>query len=196
MNQNSPKIPGRFGHGEVGFVCNARHVDAKLAGTTDLSDQDYANFLSASGRLPDLNGAPVSAWVLARLAALCGPRFPFAYEQVCGSDGDNYWISFLSFATEGSVRPTGKLNVQGGRSTVALYASAAPPHTPEQLRDAFSTALLSFPGNVRRCRLIVVYTLIDDKDHWRYIPYALGWDGTQYIYQNSPQHAIVPEDYE
>jgi len=191
-----PEIPGYFGHGDVGFVCDTNYVGASLPGATNVSYNDFGDSLAASGQLPPLGAAPVAAWMLARLAALCCGRFPFQYGQVCGSDGDDYWIRFISFSTDGSIRPTGKLTVLGGRSYVRLHVHAAPPHSAALIRDSFSAALLSSPTDVRPSCVVVVYTSLEDEEHWRHVPYTLGWDGSDYIFYDSPEHAISPEDYE
>src|SRR6266446_2540337 len=106
MSATSPQeIPGCFGHGNVGFVCDNSYVDASLPSATNVSYDDFGDFLLASSRLPPLGAAPVSAWLFARLAALSGRRFPFHSGQVLGSDGDVYWLRFISFSTAGPIQP-------------------------------------------------------------------------------------------
>jgi hypothetical protein len=189
-------IPGSFTHGKVGFVCDTKYVDASLPGATNVPYTKFGDSLAASGRLPPLGEAPVSAWVLARLAALCGRRFPFQDGEVCGSDGDDYWLRFLAFSTDGTVRPTGKLTILGGRKGVELLVHAAPPHSAAELHDAFAGALLDSPADVRPIRVVVVYTALEDADHWKHVPFTLGWDGNNYVFNNSPEHTISAEDCE
>ena len=193
---NPADIPGYFGDSDIGFVCDPRHVDASLPGAVNGTYNDFAELLIASGRLPPLGSAPVSAWVLARLAALCRPRFPFRYGELRGSDGDEYWLSFISFSTGAGIHPTGKLSLLGGRSALRLFVHAAPSHSPSTLRDAFGSALLAAPTALRPACVVVVYTAIEDKDHWKHVPYTLGWDGSDYLYHDSPEHSTSAEDYE
>jgi len=63
------------------------------------------------------------------------------------------------------------------------------------LRDAFAAALLSSPADLRPS-CVVVYTSLEDEDHWKHVPYTLGWDGSDYIFHDSPEHTISAEDYE
>lgn len=190
------EIPGSFTYGEIGFVCDTKYVDASLPGATNVPYTDFGDLLRVSGQLPRLGEAPVSAWVLARLAALCGRRFPFQDGEVCGSDGDDYWLCFLAFSTDGIIRPAGKLTVLGGRRSVALHVHAAPPHSASELRDAFAGALLASPDDVRPIRVVVVYTALEDVDHWKHVPFTLGWDGSNYVFRDSPEHTVSAEDYE
>jgi hypothetical protein len=191
-------IPGSFAHGEVGFVCDTHFTDATVPGATAVSFPKFAEALQQSGRLPNTGSAPVSAWVLARLAFLSGSRFPFCEGEVCGSDLDEYWIPLIAFTTGGKIVPAGKVSVRGGRSHVRLDAHAAPPHTPAQIRDAFMAALLESPDDLGQCRIVVAYTdtAREDKYYWQHVPFTLGWDGSQFIYHDSPEHGLTPEDYE
>jgi hypothetical protein len=92
MAAKSPtEIPGYFGHADVGFVCDNRYVVADLADAVRESYKDFGESLLASGLLPPLGAAPVSAWMLARLAALSGRGFPLQADEEFGSDSDDYW---------------------------------------------------------------------------------------------------------
>jgi len=196
MPTDPSSIPGYFGHGNVGFICDSQFVAASLPNSISVGYDDFKETLVASGRLPALGDAPVSAWLVARLAKLSGRRFPFEFGEVCGSDGDEFGLRLISFTTEDAIRPTGKLTLIGGRDQISLRLTVSPPHSAAQVRDAFLAVLLEAPSELRRSCIVVVYTSLDDDQHWKHIPYALGWDGKDYIFHDSPEHAIAPEDFD
>ncbi len=192
----APVIPGSFVHDGVGFVCNDTHVSDHLPGAVRQKYEDFDATLKASGRLPRLGKAPISAWMLARLAALCGRRFPYEDGEECGSDGDDYFVSLIAFAAGATIRPIGCVSVFGGRENVTVDVEAAPPHSVQQLHDSFLGALLSDPKDVGIIRIVIVYTSLEDPDHWKHVPYTLGWDGSKYLFHDSPEYTISAEDYE
>ena len=69
-------VPGAFGCGAIQFVCDRKFTNVRLPGSETEQFDCYAAELTASNCLPELNGVPVAAWLLARLAALSGDRFP------------------------------------------------------------------------------------------------------------------------
>lgn len=189
-------IPDAFGSGEVRFVCDRKFTNVSLPGSATLKDEDFGSALAESGRLPHLGETPVAAWLLGRLAALAGSRFPFSYGQVCGSDGDDYWIVALAFSSAGEIKPIGSVSVFGSRSSVKLWIEAVAPHTPAKVRTAFYEALVEKPNKLCRAAVTVVYTSFDDPAHARHVPYTLGWDGKSLISREAPEHAVFPEDLE
>ena len=190
------KIPDAFGQGELRFVCDTHYVNASLPGALNVPYNDLGDTLLASGQLPLLGEVPIAAWVLARAAALSGRRFPFRYGEVRGSDGDDYWLEFIAFSRGDLVRPVGTLAVLGSRTEVRLLVNAAPPYSPLQLKEEFTRALLSSPSELRPSCVVVVYTSIEDEEHWRHVPYTLGWDGSRFLFQESPEHTIFPDETE
>jgi hypothetical protein len=85
--------------------------------------------------------------------------------------------------------------VLGSRTNVLLHVHAAPQCSPAQIRDAFVASLLEAPAALLACCVVVVYTSLEVEDHWRHIPYMLGWGGEQFIFQDAPEHTIAAEDY-
>lgn len=193
MNAEKP-VPGAFGSGEIKFVCDRRFTNVQLPGSVSSQANDTASTLGESKRLPELNGAPVAAWALARLAALAGTRFPYTYGQIVGSDGDDYWIMALAFSSVGAIKPIGSVSLLGSRTYVKLWIDAIAPFTPEQVRDAFVAELLESPRDLRRAAVTVVYTSVEDPNHGNHVPYTLGWDGSIFVHHEAPEKAIFPED--
>lgn len=187
-------VPGAFGSGEIKFVCDRKVTNVQLPGSVSLQANDAATMLRESKRLPELNGAPVAAWTLARLAALAGARFPFTYGQIVGSDGDDFWIMALAFSSVRAIKPIGSISLLGSRTYVKLWINVIAPYTPEQVRDAFVSYLLDAPKDLRRATVTVVYTSVDDPNHGKHVPYTLGWDGSSFVFREAPERAIFPED--
>ena len=187
-------VPGAFGKGEIKFVCDTKFANVRLPDSTALTVNDFASSILQSHRLPNLNNAPVSAWMLARLSALAGSRFPFSYGQIVGSDGDSYWIVALAFLSSGAIKPIGSMTLLGDRTNVKLFVDAVGPFTPEKVTEAFLEVLLESPNELRRALVTVVYTSVEDPNHAKHMPYTLGWDGSSFIFRESPEHAIHSED--
>ncbi|MES2694448.1 MAG: hypothetical protein V4773_13315 [Verrucomicrobiota bacterium] len=189
-------ILGAFGVGPIRFVCDPKYTNVRLPGSVSLQENDFAAQLEFTGQLPVLGGAPIAAWVLARMASVAGPRFPYSYGQVFGSDGDDFWIVALAFSTAEQVRPVGSVSILGGRNYVKLWLDIVAPVAPEDVKRAFQEALLAAPMELRRALVTVVYTAFEDPAHATHVPYTLGWDGTSFISRESPAHAVFPEDLE
>ena len=90
-----------FWEGDVGFLCEERYHDVDLPGAVTTKRERVDQALLAGG-LPDLSGAPVASWLLARGARLAGKHFPYSYGQVVGSDGADYWLRFYCLSRSGS----------------------------------------------------------------------------------------------
>jgi hypothetical protein len=179
---------------DVGFVCDTHFTDAQLPGASATSEPYYDRVLAGSGRLPDLNGAPVASWVLARLARLASRRFPYEQGQVFGSDGGDFWFRFIAFTSE--LRPLGTLTVLGGESSVKLWAQISPASESQRVISAFTACLLAEPQGLARCQLTVAYTDFADPNHWKRLPFVFGWDGQRFLARHAPEHAVSPEDFE
>jgi hypothetical protein len=195
MTRARTEVRDAFWEGDLGFVCNSRIADADLPDSTSLHWPDYAPRLLAGGRLPDLQGAPVASWVLARCALLCGTRFPYGYDAVSGSDGGNFWLSFICFTRD--FKPVGTLAVAGGELDLGLYVTSRAPHAPHLLAEAFTAHLLGKPLDLKKCLLTVVYTDLADPEFFKKnIPYTFGWTRDRFVGRPAPEHAIDPHEYD
>jgi hypothetical protein len=179
---------------DVGFVCDTRFTDAQLPGASATSNAHYDQVLAASGRLPDLNGAPVASWVLARLAKLSSQRFPYEHGQVFGSDGGDFWFRFIAFTLE--LRPLGTLTLLADASSVKLWAQISPASESQRVIDGFTSCLLAEPQGLARCQLTVAYTNFADPNQWKRLPFVFGWDGQRFLARHAPEHAVSPDDFQ
>ena len=180
--------------GEVGFMCEARYQDIDLPGALTAKREHVEQELLASGMLPDLSGAPIASWLLARVARLAGKHFPYSYGQVIGSDGADYWLRFYCLSRSGS--PIGLLSCLGKQAGVVLAVRHLPGLEPNPLLDSFIHSLLAAPGDVSKCKVIVQYTEMSDPEVVFHIPRVYGWDGRRFLNEGAPEHAVDPKEYE
>jgi hypothetical protein len=179
---------------DIGFLCEERYHDVDLPGAVTTKRERVDQELLAAGVLPDLSGAPVASWLLARVARLAGKRFPYSYGQVVGSDGADYWLRFYCLSR--SSNPLGVLSCFGKQAGVVLAVRHPPGSEPNILLDSFIRALLAAPSDVSRCRVIVQYTEMTDPEIAFHIPRVYGWDGRRYLNEGAPEHAVDPTEYE
>jgi hypothetical protein len=179
---------------DVGFMCEERYHDVDPPGAVTTKREHVDKELLATEALPDLAGAPVASWLLARVARLTGKRFPYSYGQVVGSDGADYWLRFYCLSRSGS--PIGVLSCFGSQAGVVLAVRHVPSSEPNVLLDSFIRALLAAPGDVSRCRVIVQYTEMTDPEVAFHIPRVYGWNGSRYLNEGAPEHAVDPSDYQ
>ena len=183
-----------FWQDDIGFVCNSNFTDAQLPGTCTTSLTDFHKTLSESGRLPDLGGAPVASWVLARLAALSAKRFPYHVGQIFGSDGGDYWLQFIAFTPK--FQPLGLVSLSGGETAVQIWAQISPASESERVLAAFTETILVNPTDLTRTSLIVVCTDLADPNLWKKMPFIFGWDGKRFLCEHAPEYAVNAEDRE
>jgi hypothetical protein len=179
---------------DMGFLCEDSYHDVDPPGAVTTQREHVDKELQASGALPNLAGAPVASWLLARVARLAGKRFPYSYGQVIGSDGADYWLRFYCLSRSGS--PIGVLSCFGSQKEVVLAVRHAPNSEPNVVLDSFIRALLTTPGDVSRCRVIVQYTEMTDPEVAFHIPRVYGWDHNRYLNEGAPEHAVDPSEYE
>lgn len=178
----------------MGFVCERRYQGADFPGKTYTTREDFEETLRKSGKLPDLRGAPIASWYLARLARLCGKRFPYSYGKVIGSDGADYWLRL--HCLKRSATPIGIIQCLGKQTGISLCFQHAELLEADSVLDKFIRALLEAPQDVSRCKVIVQYTEMCDPNVAFHIPRVYGWNGLRYFNEGAPQHAIDPTEYE
>src|SRR5215472_11193614 len=95
MERDLKTVEGTFHSKGLTFVCEGTCHDVDLPGSAHYHCRTAQDRLIAAGKLPDLSGAPVASWLLARIARLAGKRFPYAYGEVAGSDSASYWVRYF-----------------------------------------------------------------------------------------------------
>jgi hypothetical protein len=179
---------------DIGFIAHNGRYDPEFPHRTFTERKDLEKTLRKSGKLPDLGRAPIASWYLARLAHLCGKRFPYKYGGVLGSDGADYWLRMYCLKRPATV--SGILHCTGKQTEIRLSLQHQESENAAPVLDKFIRALLQAPAELSRCKVIVQYTEFTDPDLKFHIPRVYGWNGLRYFNEGAPQHAIDPDDYE
>jgi hypothetical protein len=193
MPRNPEQLTAVTWSGEYGFVCEDRYRDVHFEPCAWVTRKHFEQYLTESKRLPNLDGAPVASWFLARVARLAGRKFPFSFGQVIGSDGADYWTRFFCLGRPAT--PVGMLHRSGSVEGIALSLGLLKPVDGEAVLEAFAEALLVMPHNVALCRVIVQYTEMTDPKVSFHVPKVYGWDGRRYIHEEAPEHIVDPSEY-
>jgi len=193
-------IPLPFQHGGFTFGFDpGTYSDCRFTDVYRRYD-DYAKFLLKSGRLPDLQGSPIAAWALARLAALGGGAFPRKYGEAWGNTAECYCLNLLAFKP-GDPIAVASMRLAGGRKRLQFEVSVAPPQTPDGIRDDFTAALLEFPATLSpACAHITCHDLSngeedDDLPRRKSPPFRIGWDGARFINEDAEEPAAFRKDF-
>jgi hypothetical protein len=149
---------------------------APLEEADQLAEDDLDRILLATGRVPDLGGAPIASWVLARLSHLAGRAIrPAGGVEIC--EGAVYVVDFLVRTGDG--RLAAKVQLQGGSIGVGLLGIGVAGFDPRAIASAFASALIERPGAVAQCEVRVLDPAwgIDESGE----PNRYGFDGTRYL---------------
>ena len=137
-----------------------------------------------SGRVPDLNGAPLASWLLSRLAHLTDDGVPSSGRE--RNDGGGWTIPFVVRDATND-RPVASFQLQGSMGGLDVVGDRAADCSSEQLLNALIAAVLDRPTDLMPCRLTVV------DPEWRhdpdgYVPRPApggrnryGWDGSRFL---------------
>lgn len=177
MSTEPSLIPGAFQYAGYWFVTDKSFN--QLTRAVACPDFDFLGAAVAECRLPDLGEAPVASWLLARVCSMTRGRVPYQFDEVQGSDGNDFHIGFLCHQTDGSV--VGSVKFWASASDIRLHAEAVPPVSAERLRDAIKKAVFSSPHRVARSRVTVVWSDGTDDEARRSVPRVYGFDGGRYL---------------
>lgn len=139
--------------------------------------------LQATNKLPDLNGAPVASWLLARLLALTDNGFEDQVRE--RNDGGGFVLEFVVYNDADD--PVASFQLQGNTEGIAILGERSGDHSNDAIVHAFVSATVDAPVDLQQCR-----HLIKDPE-WRHEPDAFsptpvkgstnryGWDGTRFL---------------
>lgn len=175
----------------------------------ELEDGDFGLRLTSTGRVPDLGGAPVASWLLARLARLTDDQLGLAsLEHV---DGGGYVIEFVvhrvgvdwqaeaaagqrflfnmaefqrPLESEGAIA---SFQFQADMEGAAIIGRRSADCPGGEVLEAFAAAILAAPADLRP-RELVVRDPEWNLDPEMYDPQPVngsrntyGWDGFQFL---------------
>jgi hypothetical protein len=149
----------------------------------ELLDEEFDLRLSNSGRLPNLGGAPVASWLLARLGKLTADGIRLFGEEE--NDGGGYMVELLVYDERET--PVAVFQLQGNSMGAAILGDCILNCSPGDILDALAAALLAAPADLVTCRL-GVYDL-----EWEEVPESFtpepnsdsrnwyGWDRNDFL---------------
>jgi hypothetical protein len=183
---------------------SARGFDA------DLEDDAFDLRLTSTGKVPDLAGAPVASWLLARLARLTDGALGLAGEE--HTDGGGYLVEFVVYLIPADParqrgapvqrllfnveefgdhvepeRPVASFQFQANGEGAAVLGERATDCPAEGVLEALAAALLAAPAELLPRELAV------RDPEWQLDPEAYrprpvkgsrnwyGWDGVQFL---------------
>jgi hypothetical protein len=192
MPDHPQSIPGAFQYGGIWFLTDLTIVQVPHA--VSCPALDFLELARSDERLPDLAGAPVASWLLARISSMTRGRMPYRYDQVQGSDGNDFYAGFTCHREDGTV--VGSVAFLACADHIRLHAQAVPPTSPESLRNTVVKAVLSNPHKVARSRVTVTWTDGTDDAAKHSIPRVYGFEEDRYLDELAPQHTIDWSEYE
>jgi hypothetical protein len=161
--------------------------------------------LTDTGKVPDLGGAPIASWLLARLARLTDDRLGLA--GVEDADGGGYMVEFVVYRLPAAPdpmqpllfnmdevdsdvvpdSPVASFQFQADMEGAAVLGHRAADCTAEEVLDALATALLAAPADLMPRELSVRDPEWElDPEMYRPRPEEgscnwYGWDGFVYL---------------
>lgn len=155
----------------------------------ELTANELDQPLVRSGKLPDLGGAPVASWILARLAKLTSGKVGFALDDKQRNDGGGFAIEFL--VLDKDERRIAEFQLQGDTMGAAILGRRTEECSSGDIIHAVISALLASPADLMSCRLAVT-----DPEWWEdpemYAPKPkrgaknwYGWDGVKFLGENN-----------
>ncbi len=150
----------------------------------ELCVEDLQEQLQSSGRLPDLGGAPVASWLLARLQYLSEDTDLTPSNEVEYID-DGVWV--LDFVVGQGGVPVAKVQLQAGMTGAAILGAAIDKAQADFLLACIVEGLLVEPLAVAEC-LVEIHDPLWRSDPEAYLPRPdegavarFGFDGDTYL---------------
>lgn len=182
---------GAFSAGPYLFAGDDGYAEVELGDAlVEIAVDDLDARLLAQGGLPELGGAPVASWLLARLAALTGGGLGLDPQLVEHIEG-GVWV--LDFVVTREASPVAKVQLQAGMIGAGVLGVIAEGEPLESLLVGLQGRLLEAPGQVEVAQIQVV-----DPD-WAACPEdytppptvgsrcRFGFDGAAYLGADNPR---------
>jgi hypothetical protein len=205
-------VDDEFVSGRFRFrVEHSDSLDDQLRGFhEELTDDTFDLRVTRTGWIPELNGAPIASWFLARLNRLTDNCPWMGGKDYV--DGGGFAIDFVAYLTfiepdyskapfvqpllfdmkalglhVEPDRPVASFQFQGDMQGVAVLGQRAADCPAEEVLDALAAALVKAPEQLLECKLEVI------DPEWKLDPEIYtprprkgtrneyGWDGTQFL---------------
>lgn len=151
----------------------------------ELNDDEFDLRLQRFGSVPELDGAPIASWLLARLGRMTDDGLSFPLFDKQRNDGGGWCSDFVVY--DNAERPIAAFQFQADMQGAAVIGNRSADVPSDTLLDALAAALMAVPTSIQECRLTVI-----DPD-WKHEPDAYhpvpvkgsrntyGWDGAQFF---------------
>jgi hypothetical protein len=174
---------GVFWNDDTGFVVDPQSLPSRFPHGMEFRELEFAGRLLESGALPELSGAPVASWVLARLFALPGERLGFEARCRLRNDGGGFHLNWVAF--DRSLCPAAFFDLAGYPTAVWLYGGCSPLFDSESVVAAFTNSLTSEPLVLTPCRVEIVDTDPPEAPGKFGRTFVYGWDGGRFLGDDS-----------
>ena len=169
-----------FWHEDFGFLIDRSHQPvASIPELEAFRDGNIADMLESSGRLPDLNGAPVASWLLPRLVDATRGSINLDDGERLHNDGGGIYLKWVAFTKTLKARAFFSLRCYPNR--IILDGRCMRNTEPAELVSAFLTPLLEQPEAIRKWRAFVTDTDPPKSPGKLGRTYVFGWDGTKFL---------------
>lgn len=202
---------GSFTSGCFRFEIDRLDDESEVARSLQSDLEEWLDLrLIQSGKVPNLCGAPLASWLLARLAFLTDDCLCLAGEEA--NDGGGYEIDMVVYRStvarppqqpgivQGflfdigelllpveSEQPVAAFQLQADMEGVGVIGERAPDCSADELLGALAAALLAAPEDLIPCELVVRDPEWElDPEMYQPWPDAdsrnvYGWDGTEFL---------------
>jgi hypothetical protein len=211
-------MSGSFTSGRYRFQVEASDEtsDKERGFDEELEDSEFDLRLSNTGHIPDLGGAPIASWLLARLERLVGP-------VVAGkeyNDGGGYLVEFVAYEVyvepekpKGAFvqpllfdtdalgihiepdKPVASFQFQADMQGAAVLGYRAVDCPGEDVLKALAAAFLAAPEDLVPCKVAVIDPeWREDPEMYKPRPFKgsrnwYGWDGRKFLGQDNTRDA-------
>jgi hypothetical protein len=205
-------MDGSFASGRFCFKVEGSHWESDLARgfSEDLQDDAFDLRLTDTGKVPDLGGAPIASWLLARLARLTDNRLGLADME--DNDGGGYMVEFVVYLVYAELenkkatfvqpllfnmvelgvhvepeKPVASCQFQADMEGAAVVGQRVTDCPAGELLEALATALLAAPAELMSRELVVrdpEWKLDPEMYHPRPVKGSrnwYGWDGFRFL---------------
>jgi hypothetical protein len=187
-------MDGSFTSGRFRFQVESSdwvHDEARGFNEDLYDDGDLGLRLAGSGRVPDLGGAPLASWLLARLARLTDGRLGLAGEE--HNDGGGYVVEFVVYAEP--EQAVASFQLQADMEGAGVVGQRVADCPAEEVLGALAAALLAAPDELM-ARELAVRDPEWELDPEMYKPRPVegtcnqyGWDGQHFLGKDNVRDA-------
>jgi hypothetical protein len=175
-------LDSAFWHEDFGFLLDRSCIDVPVVPTSETKafrENRVAEICESSGRLPNLNGAPVASWFLPRLVEVSRGGIYLDDGEHLNNDGGDvclYWVAFTK-----TLKPRSFFKLHCYSNRITMDGTCMPNTEPADLVAAFLAPLLENSSAIRVWRVSVRDTDPPNAPGTFGRSYVFGWDGIKFL---------------